>query len=303
MSALESVRYLAIGHVTRDCLPEGSYAPGGTALYAAATVARLGVRAAVLTATNPAHVPATLPGVTTAGTASAVTTTFENRYDSAGRRQWLHALAPPIRLEHLPAAWRGAPVVHLAPVAGEVDLAWAAAFPHALVGVTPQGWLRAWDAPLPAPVRPAPWRPAPALLRHVDLLVLSIEDVGGNEALVRHYARLCPLVAVTRGAAGATLYVAGEPRCVPPFPALEHDPTGAGDVFAAALLLRLWETGDALAAATYASAAAACAVEGPGLAALPDRLTVERRLLRGTSAPVDRARWLPPYPSDTSAPS
>lgn len=257
----------------------------------------------MLTSANPAHLPATLPRVTIAGASGSVTTTFENRYTTTGRRQWLHALAPPVRLEHLPAAWRAAPVVHLAPVAGEVDLAWATAFPHALVGVTPQGWLRAWDAPLPAPVRPAPWRPAPALLRHVDLMVLSIEDVGGDEAMARHYARLCPLVAVTRGAAGATLYVAGEPRPVPPFPAVERDPTGAGDVFAAALLLRLWETGDALAAATYASAAAACAVEGHGLAALPDRIAVERRLLRGASVPAGRARWSPPYPSDTSAPS
>lgn len=220
------------------------------------------------------------PGVAVAGAAGFVTTTFENRYAADGRRQWLRALAPPVRLEDVPAAWRAAPLVHLAPVAGEVDLAWAAAFPHALVGVTPQGWLRAWDAPLPAPVRPAPWRPAAALLRHVHLIVLSIEDVGGDEDLARHYARLCPLVAVTRGAAGATLYVAGEPRSVPPFPALERDPTGAGDVFAAVLLLRLWETGDALVAASYASAAAACAVEGRGLAALPERAAVERRLLR-----------------------
>ncbi len=279
--ALKPIQYLAIGHVTRDCLPEGGYAPGGTALYAAAAVARLGARAALLTTAHPSHLPARLPRVATAGAASAVTTTFENRYDPAGRRQWLHALAPPVRLDCLPPAWRAAPVVHLAPVAGEVPLAWAAAFPHALVGVTPQGWLRAWDAPLPAPVRPMPWRPAAALLRHVDLIVLSIEDVSGDEDLARHYARRCPLVAVTRGAAGATLYVAGAPRSVPPFPAVERDPTGAGDVFAAALLLRLWETGDALAAATYASAAAACAVEGSGLPALPDRFTVEQRLLHG----------------------
>lgn len=219
-------------------------------------------------------------GVAIAGAASSITTTFANRYDASGRSQWLHALAPPVCFEDLPASWRAAPLVHLAPVAGEVDLAWAAAFPHALVGVTPQGWLRAWDAPLPAPVRPAPWRPAAALLRYVHLIVLSIEDVGGDENLARYYARLCPLVAVTRGAAGATLYVAGEPCYVPPFPAHERDPTGAGDVFAAVLLLRLWETGDALAAATYASAAAACAVEGRGLAALPDRMAVERRLSR-----------------------
>ena len=62
-------------------------------------------------------------------------------------------------------------------------------------------------------------------------LVLSIEDVRGDEALVERYARHCPLVALTRGAHGATLFIRGEPYYISPFMADEHDPTGAGDVF------------------------------------------------------------------------
>ncbi len=271
------IDYLVIGHITRDRLPDGGYAPGGTALYAAATAARLGARDAVLTAGNPAQLPLAPPGVALHVTPAAATTTFANRYHPDGRHQCLHELAPPITLATLPTAWRAAPVVHLAPVAGEVDLALAAAFPTALVGVTPQGWMRAWDAPLPAPVRPAPWRPAPALLRQLALIVLSIEDVGHDEALAASYAAHCSLVVVTRGAAGATLYLAGVPEPVAPCPARECDPTGAGDVFAAALLLRLAETGDPRAAANFASAAAACAVEGVGHLALPDRAAVLAR--------------------------
>ncbi|GAB4425623.1 MAG: PfkB family carbohydrate kinase [Chloroflexi bacterium OHK40] len=272
------IDYLVLGHVTRDLLPGGASAPGGTAFYAGAAAARLGASVGVLTSARADDLPAAPKGVAITAVHARATTTFENRYGPAGRYQWLHALADPLSLAAVPPAWRTAPVVHLAPVVAEVELALIGAFPDALVGVTPQGWMRAWDEPLPAPVRPALWRPAAELLRRVHLLVLSIEDVGGDEALVAGYARDCPLVALTRGAAGATLFVAGEPHAIKPFPAREQDPTGAGDVFAAAMLLRLYETGDPFAAAAFASAAAAISVEGAGHAALPSRTDTQARM-------------------------
>lgn len=270
--------YLVIGDLTRDLLPAGRITLGGTTLYAAATVARLGAQAAILTAGDPAHPPALPPGIQLALVPSAIQSTFENRYTPQGRLQLLHARGPRLRFADLPPDWRAAPLVHLGPLTGEFDLDLAAAFPAALVAVTPQGWMRTWDLSLPAPIQRTLWRPEPAQLAHVDLLVLSIEDIGGDEALAAGYARVCPRVAVTRGAAGATLYLSGAPQQISACPAVERDPTGAGDVFAAALLLRLHETGDVLAAAAFASAAAACSVEGQGLAALPDRTAVIGRL-------------------------
>lgn len=271
--------YLAIGHITRDLLPGGASTPGGTALFAALVAARLGLAAAVLSAGAPAHTPAAPLGVAlTLAPAAPASSTFENRYGAAGRSQWLHAVAPPVDLSALPAAWRGAPIVHLGPVAHECDPAMAAAFPGALVLATPQGWMRAWDEPLPAPIRRVPWRPEPALLGALGLLVMSVEDVDGDERLVAGYAAGCRLVALTRGAAGATLFVDGAPHHVPALPAVESDPTGAGDVFAAALAIRLRETGDPLAAARFASAAAACVVEGQGTRAIPGRAQVLARL-------------------------
>jgi len=272
------IDYLAIGHITRDLLPDGGSAPGGTAFFAALVAARLGCRAGVLSAGAPALAPAAPEGVELALAPAAQSSTFENRYGPAGRSQWLHAAAPPLDLAALPPAWRAAPIVHLGPVLHECAPEHAAAFPGALVLATPQGWLRAWDEPLPAPVRRAAWRPGPALLRAIGLLVLSVEDVAGDEALVASYAAHCPLVALTRGAAGATLFVAGAPHHVPAFPAVERDPTGAGDVFAAALAIRLRETGDSLAAARFASAAAACVVEAQGAAAIPTRAQALARM-------------------------
>lgn len=276
---MEPPDYLVIGHITRDLLPDGGEAPGGTARYAAAVAACLGLRAAILTSGGPAPLPPPQAGVDLAASPTPVLTTFENRYGPTGRRQWLHAVGAPVDLAALPDQWRGAPVVHLAPVAAELDLAAALdAFPAALVGVTPQGWMRVWDDPLPAAVRYAPWRPAPGLLSRIGLLVLSIEDVAGDEAAAQAFAAHCPLVVVTRGAAGATLYLRGEPRHVAAFAAAERDPTGAGDVFACAMLARLRETGDPMLAAAFASAAAALSVQGPGLGELSGRAAVERRI-------------------------
>ncbi|NTW97646.1 MAG: ribokinase [Oscillochloris sp.] len=272
--------YLVIGDLTRDLLPDGASTPGGTALYAAATANRLGARVAVLTAGDPDHPPELPAGVELTLVPAASQSTFENRYTPQGRVQLLHARGSRLHFDDLPIAWRAAPVVHLGPLTGEFELDLAAAFPAALVGVTPQGWMRAWDLPLPAPIRRVAWRPDPAQLRHVDLLVLSIEDVGGDEALAASYAQACPLVALTRGAHGSTLYIGGVPHQVTAFPAEERDPTGAGDVFAAALLLRLHETGDPLAAAAFASAVGACAVEGHGIAAVPTRAEVIARMAR-----------------------
>lgn len=276
---VEVPQYLVIGHVTRDLLPGGGEAPGGTARYAAAVAACLGLRAAVLTAGDPAELPPPPAGVLQHGSPSPRLTTFENRYEPGGRRQWLHAVGAPIELAALPAAWRAAPIVHLAPVVAELDLAAALeVFAGALVGVTPQGFMRRWGAALPAEVHPAPWRPPAELLRRIGLLVMSIEDLAGDEAAALAYAAHCPLVALTRGAAGATLYVDGTAQQIAPFVVDEVEPTGAGDVFACAMLARLRETGDPREAARFASAAAALAVEGPGLGRLRGRAAVEGML-------------------------
>ncbi len=269
--------YLLLGHFTRDVLPDGTTRPGGTSLYAALTAHRLGRRVAVVSA--PAELPPGWPdAITIAFHASPSPPTFENRYTPQGRQQTLHATSTPIALTDIPAAWRAAPIVHLGPVLGETPEALITAFPGALIGVTPQGWMRTWEPVLPGPVAYRPWRPDPAVLGHISVLVLSIEDVKGDEALVVEYAQHCPLVALTRGAQGATLFVHSTPKHIAPFPAVERDPTGAGDVFAAALLVRLQETGDPLEAARFAACVAAASVEGLGTSQVLARAEVEQRL-------------------------
>jgi pfkB family carbohydrate kinase len=269
--------YLLLGHFTRDVLTDGTTAPGGTSLYASSAAQRLGRRVAVVSA--PAELPPDLlKTIAVAFHPSPTPPTFENQYTPQGRRQILHAASEPIALADIPLDWRAAPIVHLGPVLGETPEDLAYAFPGALLGVTPQGWMRAWGSDLPGLVSYRPWCPAEDLLRRIDALVLSIEDVKGDAALVSGWARHCRLVALTHGANGATLFIAGQPHHVDAFPAIERDPTGAGDVFAAALLVHLYETGDPLEAARFAACVAAGSVEGRGTSRIPSRAEAEDRL-------------------------
>jgi len=271
---------VAIGHVTKDLLPGGGYTIGGTATYASLTVQRLGGKVGVLTsAPNDLDLTDVLRGVDVHVVPSAVATTFENTYQGQKRRQFVHGLASPLEPAHLPEAWHRAPIVLLCPLAGELGLDWLGAFDKSLVGVTPQGWMRQWDEQ--GLVQPKAWAEAQQILADVDVLVFSEQDVSGDASIIRQYTRLARIAVVTRDRRGATVFWNGHPRNFPAFQAREVDPTGAGDVFAAAFLMRLRETGDPYLAAPFANCAASFAIEGPGTTTIPTRAQVEERLRKG----------------------
>lgn len=274
---LSAPEYLVLGHITQDLLSLSERMSGGTAWYAAITAHRLGLNTAIVTAA--AEVPADLPSsIALTCISSATTSTFVNRYTDHTRQQWVHAVAAPLDLKAMPAAWHTAAIVHLGPVLHECSLEMLLAFPQALIGVTPQGWMRQWHTPLPSPVMKRCWQPDPELLRIINVLVISDEDVDDVATNMAYYTQHCRLVALTHGTDGVTLFVDGEPHHIPAHPALAVDPTGAGDVFAAAMLTRLYETGDPVAAARFAAVVAAMSVEGMGISRIPSRETVLRRM-------------------------
>ena len=264
--------YLMLGHITSDLLPDGTTIPGGTALYAARTAQRLGRHPAIVsaTATLPTDWPSDVPVASVAGSYAPI---FENRYTPNGRIQFLHGEAPPLTISDVPNTWRTAQIVHLGPILVETPLDIIANFPDALIGMTPQGMMRQWQPPFPCQIHYTPFNPDPTLLARINILVMSIEDVHGDQSVAERYAQHCGIVALTRGANGADIYLAGVPH-----PAVERDPTGAGDVFAAALMVRYAETRNAIDAAQFAAVVAAASVEGLGISTIPDRPTIEARL-------------------------
>jgi sugar/nucleoside kinase (ribokinase family) len=269
--------FLVIGHVTKDLQKEG-YTIGGTVTFASLTARNLEQRTAVVTrASSDLNFDPLYQGIEVLRLASPVTSTFQNLYSTDGTRiQYLRAVADPIKAEDIPSAWRGAKVVLLGPLTNELEKGIAKVFSHSLVGVTPQGWMRRWDGD--GRVFPKPWEGAAEVLNDARVVVFSENDVQKDEGVIQAYARLAKILVVTKGAKGATVYHRGEVRHFPAFETVEVDPTGAGDVFAAAYLIELERSGDLYAAAHFANCVASFSVEKPGTEGIPTLEQVEKRL-------------------------
>jgi sugar/nucleoside kinase (ribokinase family) len=197
-----------------------------------------------------------------------VSSTFQNVYTGSVRTQRYHGEAPALEFHHIPEAWRSPRILHLAPVAGEVSPRIFFYVHEALRVATPQGWLRSSDAD--GYVQVGDWEEDSFVLSRADAAVLSLDDVGGDRTRIERLAAVCPALVVTDGDAGATLYAAGEEILIPS-PTIDDvvDPTGAGDVFAAAFFVRLQQSGNALESARFASILAAGSTRRLGLAGVP----------------------------------
>ncbi|MGH7389417.1 MAG: PfkB family carbohydrate kinase [Candidatus Rokuibacteriota bacterium] len=251
--------------------------PGGSALYAAVTARRLGLTAGILTSHGDDFpLEAVPPQIEVVSVPAPRTTVFEHRVRDGRRALRIEAAARPLSAADVPQDWQGAEMVLLAPVIAEVDADLVAAFPEAALGADAQGWLRGVGPG--GEVVGQPWTPPRALLGRLQSLFLSGEDVRGHEAQVTEWIQRLPVVVVTAGADGALLYVSGERYEVRPRRSREVDPTGAGDVFAAAFMVRYRLDGDPWQAAEVAACAAALSVEGETWSAVPDTPVLERAL-------------------------
>jgi sugar/nucleoside kinase (ribokinase family) len=273
---IEPVDYLVIGHVTQDLTPKGPTL-GGTASYAALTAKALGLRVGIVTAFAEGLQLPELEGISISAISDEYTTTFENIQTPVGRIQYLHHKAPNLDLSAVPETWRFTPIVHLGPVCQEVDPNLAKEFSQSFVGLTPQGWFRAWDAK--GRVHFTEWPEASYVMENASAAVLSIEDVKGNENLIEEMVASIRILVVTEGAAGARLYWNGDLRRFTAPLETEIDPVGAGDIFATAFFFRLYSTHDPWEAVRFATQLAANSVTRPGLLGVPTPEEVQFHLM------------------------
>jgi sugar/nucleoside kinase (ribokinase family) len=268
MTPLEPIDYLIIGHLTKDLTPDGPRL-GGTASYASLTARALGLRVGILTACEDCLETPILAekGIRVVGMRAGETTTFENIHTPNGRIQFVHKVAPTIDLSMVPEPWRNTPIVHLGPIAREVDPMLVRAFPSSFVGLTPQGWMRSWDKD--GRVYFSEWPESAFVLQHANAAVMSIEDVRGNERIVEEMASSIRVLVVTEGANGARVYWNGDLRRFRPPQMVEVDPVGAGDIFATAFFFRLSTTRDPWEATRFATQLAAFSVQRAGLEGVP----------------------------------
>jgi sugar/nucleoside kinase (ribokinase family) len=266
MVPIDSVDYLVIGHLSCDLTPDGARI-GGTAAYSALTGRALGLRVGVVTAWGGEVPLDRLGGIRVVSIPAEYSTTFENIYTEEGRVQYLHHVAPALLLEHVPEAWRRAPIVHIGPIAQEAKSLVDGRLSSSLLGLTPQGWMRCWDGE--GRVHPCPWEEAPEALPKAGATVISVEDVDGDEDQIEAMAAASRILAVTEGPAGVRLYWNGDLRRFYAPARTEIDATGAGDIFATAFFFRLYTTRDPWAAARFATHLASFSVTRAGLNGIP----------------------------------
>jgi ribokinase len=277
-----SVDFLAIGHVARDEFEgEPTWRLGGTALYAAATAARLGAATAVVTRAGPVEVPALTERCAQLGIAlhalpSSVTTTFGFRYVEGRRLMRLKARARGISPGDVPAEWRPARAVVLGSIAHELDRSLLGTTSPTATVLVAQGYLREWSAD--GAIRPRPWEDADEIVPRVSAVVLSEDDVAADLSAPRRWARN-GRVYVTLAERGVLVLDRGSETTIAGY-RVERvvDPTGAGDAFAAGLAIALADGRPPDECARFANAVASFAVEDVGMAGLADRARVEARM-------------------------
>lgn len=256
---------------------------GGTVTYAALTARNMGARVGIHT--SAAYEPGlieTLRSVLVARIPSEYTTCFVNEYQDGKRRQTIESVAEKLQYDQILAEWRNPPIVHLGPLCQELDTALVNRFPRSVIGVTPQGWMREWGED--GLVHAVPWADAERVLAKADAVVISEDDVA-DKSVIEDWARKARMLVVTLGEKGCDVYREGEERYHSAAfkSGAEVDPTGAGDVFAAAFLWHLHSSnGDWRTAADWANCVASFVVEKRGVGGVPKLDDVQKRWQSGT---------------------
>ncbi len=273
---LSPVDYLLIGHITQDLDKDGGRHLGGTVSFAGGTARALGCKTGIVTSVGPEADLSPLDGIEIVCLEAPISTTFENRYSDDGRTQYLHHCAKRIKASDIPVEWIDTPIVHLGPLLDEIELQLLDQVTDSFVGLTPQGWLRKWDAT--GLVSRAEWKAAAEVLPLADATVISIEDIENDWKLAREWAARTHILVVTQADKGATFFVDGKSHQLSAPHVEVVDPTGAGDIFAAALFARYRDLGDVLAAGRFAIKLATASVTRRGMDSWPLHSEIETAL-------------------------
>jgi len=309
-------RVLVVGAASRDIAPDDSrgWRLGGAVMYASLTLARLGLDVRALVGVDAPASRSDELGLLRSGGVAVTLAELESGpvFDNVLHR--CLATSDRVPLTALPRAWtRGLGGILFAPVAGELGDEWARPTAGARGPTVALGWqgllrtLMAGDL-----VRTSPPRSSP-LVQAARLVAVSREDVVPGTQPEDLLSLLHPeaTLAWTEGIAGGLVLNRDDKGAIKRarrYPAIPSDrvvdPTGAGDVFLAAMLaVRLQPSlaeglagpGGADPAWRFAAAAASMVVEAPGLLGVPDLAATVRRAKR---APRRASR----RPSDASRP-
>lgn len=268
---------MVAGNVVEDRAPDGSWVPGGPSLYSARTAAALGAEVTLITRLPAGYDRAVLAGLELQALDAGHAPRYANSYTPAGDRAQL-LLHPGEPLDCHLALPRPADALLVAPAYHEFDA--LPVVPAKVLAVSYQGILRRADGA--GRIHPTP-DPDTAVLPFAapgSFAFFSEEDTAQPEALAAFLATRNVTVLLTRGYRGAVMYHGGSVHHFEAVPATATDPTGAGDCFATAFVVRYIETARLKDACHFALAAGSLAVEAPALAGVPTRAQIESRMAR-----------------------
>ncbi len=265
-------RYLLLGHLTRDLIPEEGFRFGGAVLYAGLTVRRLGFETHIVTscAEREEELEALFPELFIHVQSSPETTTFENRETPLGRKQWVHARACSLDLTILSPDLYQTDILHLAPVLDEVppEESLLRNFRFRWLVANPQGWFR--GVRIDGTVHPI--RPDLSRAPRFHALVVSVEDLAADPSgLLAELKEKSRYLVLTRGAEGAELFFEGRSFFLSARKVAAKDTTGAGDILAGVFFGLLSFGEQPLEALRIAMDVAARSVTRTGLSGVPRR--------------------------------
>lgn len=240
----------------------------------------LGAEVTLITTLEAEFDTAVLAGIDLRGTPGELPR-YANTYDAQGNRTQL-LLAKGSSLELLPQLTpdESFDLVLYTPAYHEF-LKPPLRFKGAIVGISLQGTLRSVTADNRVVPGPDAVAAAKRMARAGWIAFFSEEDTADPEGLANQLAKQSAVAVLTRGYNGATLFeLDGTTQSWPATPADPVEPTGAGDCFATAFMVRLAETESLASAMEFALAAGALAVERPGLDGIAARAEIEARMTR-----------------------
>jgi hypothetical protein len=257
---------------------QGGWMPGGPSLYSARTALALGAEVSLISRIPAGYDRSVLAGLDVHGFPARVAPRYANTYTPAGKRtQLLLNEGEPLDPA---AATLDRPIDGLIVAPAYHELAGLPAMAGPVVAVSLQGVLRTVDAQGHVLPTPDPEAAAAPFIRPGCFAFFSEEDSSEPEALARFIAGCGAIALLTRGFSGAMLFRGDAVTRLDAIAAAPVEPTGAGDCFATAFVVRYIETGDVGAACLFALAAGALAVESYGLAGVPTRAAIEERLAK-----------------------
>lgn len=282
-----NIKHLCIGHCCHDWVGE-AYILGGSASYSGFLSKAWSLDTSVLTSVGNDFLffdRFENLGINLLNVPAEHTTVFHNKYMENYRIQYLKSRADTINSDHLAERRTDYDIVQFCPIADEIAPDIIELFPNSLKVASIQGFLRQWDNKGLVALKEMNW----SLLKNVDIVFLSTEDIQEAPHYLKFIIAQCTHVIVTDNENGATAYYKNEAYHYPSIQTNSVDATGAGDTFATAYAIDYYLNKDITRACSFAHSAASLIIEHVGLSDIPqlsDIRSRQREYLSNIEVPI-----------------